>query len=98
MILSTLATMSEAMDSLMCRYERGISKHDCTEWETQLEEEEIVRKLSGVTCEKRSQVSTRLYGLGKSYPRITCHRALKSLQGYKEPSLKVADLYKCRNK
>lgn len=48
--------MSEAMDSLMCRYERGISKHDCREWETQLEEEEIVRKLSTVTCEKRSKV------------------------------------------
>ena len=25
---------------------------------------------------------TRLYGLGKSYPRITCRRALKSLQGH----------------
>lgn len=35
--------MTTAMDSLMCRYEEGISRHDCREWETQLEEEEIVR-------------------------------------------------------
>ena len=27
-------------------------------------------------------VDIRLYGLGKSYPRIACRRALKSLQGH----------------
>ena len=34
------------------------------------------------TCNMNWWTTTRLYGLGKSYPRIACRRSLKSLQGH----------------
>ena len=76
-------TMSDTMDSLMCRYEQGISKHDCKDWETQLEREEIVRKLSGVPYEKRAKVSAELIDVdlvrGSTFPKPHARHALPSM-------------------
>ena len=44
------------------------------------------------------ELCIRMYGLGKSCLWIACHRALESLQGHWEPSLRVTGLYNCRNK
>jgi len=79
----TNLTMSDTMDSLMCRYEQGISKHDCKDWETQLEREEIVRKLSGVPYEKRAKVSAELIDVdlvrGSTFPKPHARHALPSM-------------------
>ena len=76
-------TMSDTMDSLMCRYEQGISKHDCKDWETQLEREEIVRKLSGVPYEKKAKVSAELIDVdlvrGSTFPKPHPRHALPSM-------------------